>query len=740
MENKGKKLLSELKLYSDYLKWNDSEKRYETWEEAYEQIFQQHIDKYGSKITELIDEVRPLAYNKEVLASQRNLQFRGKYLFKNNARLYNCSVLYAYSPDMFNKGFFMLLSGAGLGVNLKKKYVSMLPRIYKRTESEVVKFTVPDSIEGWCEAIKVLISSYCEHPSLYAGYYGKSIKFDYSLIRPKGSLISGGYKAPGHEGLKDSLEKIELYIEKSLDTNAYIPFKSIIVYNIFMHLSNAVLSGGIRRSAMNIIFDYEDTDMLLAKTGNWRMENPHYARSNNSVGLQKGKFSKAQFLELVNLNEGDNDVGFVLQSTEDQMFNPCFEISFDFFNQIKDYNYTVIQMCNLCEIPATVSKKADGTVDSDKFLSQCKAAAILGTLQAGYTDFPYLGKETEEIVKGEALLGVSITGWMNNPNLFDAELLKEGAEVIKNTNRKVAEIIGINYAARTTTVKPSGNASVILQTPSGIHPEHAYQYFRIMQINKESEVAKWIVEHYPEMIEDSLWSATHSDYVVYVPFINDKNIITKDSLRDIEHLQMIEKVQVHWVQNGKNPEVCYNPNHDHNVSNTVLIDNKKQIVDYIYENQKNFVAVSFLARTGDKDYVQSPNTSVLTRDELFKTYGDAAFFGSGLIVDGLHCFNDNLWEACKIAENNLPLNSNRHMAILQQDWVKRFNKFSKNFFNGDKGKTTYCLKDIYLFHKWVKINRVFNELPELNKLLPKPEFTEIDTLGAIACAGGMCEI
>lgn len=737
--NNGRKLLSELKLYSDYLKWNDSEKRYETWEEAYEQIFQQHVTKYGDKITPYIDKVRPLAFNKEVLASQRNLQFRGQYLFKNNARLYNCSVLYAYSPDMFNKGFFMLLSGAGLGVNLKRKYTSMLPSVNKRSD-EVLQFTIEDSIEGWCESIKILISSYCKHPSLYEDYYGKQIKFDYSLIRPKGAFISGGYKAPGPEGLKDSLDKIENYLDKKLNGTQSIEFKGIMVYNIFMHLSNAVLSGGIRRSAMNIIFDYEDTDMLLAKTGNWRAENPHYARSNNSVGLLKGKFSKEQFLELINLNEGDNDVGFVLQSTEDQMFNPCFEISFDFFNQIKDKNYTVIQMCNLCEIPATSSRKEDGSLDVKKFYAQCEAAAILGTLQAGYTDFPYLGKETEEIVKGEALLGVSITGWMNNPALFDEDILKEGANLIKDVNTHLADLIGINAAARTTCVKPSGNASVVLQTPSGIHPEHDTQYFRVMQINKESEVAKWLENNYPEMIEDSVWSATKSDYVVYVPIVNESDIIVKDNLLDIDHLKLIEKVQTSWVATGKNVETCYNPNHDHNVSNTVLIDDRSKIVDYIYNNQQNFVAVSFLTRFGDKDFAQAPNTSVLTRDKLIKKYGDASLFASGLIVDGLHCFNNDLWLACSVASYGTKQAVNRHMQILQDDWVKRFKKFSNNFFNGDNNKAVYCLKDIHLYHKWVKINRVFTKLPDFTTILPKPEYTEIDTLGAIACQGANCEI
>lgn len=741
MINKGKKFLSELKLYTDYLKWKDDLNRYETWEEAYEEILQQHIDRYGDKIKHLIDEVRPLVFDKAVLASQRNLQFRGKYLEKNHCRLYNCSVLYAYSPDMFKKGFFMLLSGSGLGVNLKKKYVNMLPNLHRKTSDETVTFIIEDSIEGWCESIHALISTYCEHPSLNNELFGKQIRFDYSLIRPKGAYISGGYKAPGPDGLKDSLEKIEAFLQDKINGHESIAFSSIIAYNIFMYLSDAVLSGGIRRSAMNIVFDYDDADMLYAKQGNWRMTNPHYARSNNSVGLLKHSFSKELFNELVAMNNGDNDVGFVLMETEDQMFNPCFEISFDFFNQITDYNDTVIQMCNLCEINASWCVDKHDCLDKQKLYSQARVASILGTLQAGYTDFPFLGENTEAIVRGEALLGVSITGWMDNPELFENPgVLETAASIVRETNKEVSELININRAARTTCVKPSGNASVILQTPSGIHADHSLNYFRIMQINKESAVAKWMIERYPFMLEDSKWSQTQSDYVIYTPISNKEDAIFKNDLLDIDHLKMIEFVQKHWVEKGKNPECCYNPNHNHNVSNTVVIDDKEKVVDYIFDNQNNFVAVSFLTRMGDKDFTQAPFTSILSLEELIMEYDNAAIFASGLIIDGLHCFNGDLWEACSILENELKLEANRHMIILQKDWIRRAKKFAKNFFKGDMKKMIYCLKDVHLYHKWCKIEREFKKIPDFSTILPKPEYTSVDTMGAMACAGGACEI
>ena len=259
---------------------------------------------------------------------------------------------------------------------------------------------IPDSIEGWCDSVHTLISSFCQHPSLDSKYFKRKVRFDYSNIRPRGSHISGGFKAPGHEGLKNSLEKIEEFL--SNNTGELTPYK---IYYIFMHISDAVLSGGVRRSAMNVIFDFEDKEMLYAKTGNWRQDNPHFARSNNSVGLIKGKFSKEEFDNILSLNVGDNDIGFVLQTRDSQMFNPCFEISFDFYDQLENYNDTVIQMCNLTEISASYCKDKNGNLDKDLFFKQCRVGAILGTLQAGYTTFPYLGKQTEDIVSGRSFIG-----------------------------------------------------------------------------------------------------------------------------------------------------------------------------------------------------------------------------------------------------------------------------------------------------------------------------------------------
>ena len=737
--SKGKQFISDLKLYSDYLKWDDNKERFETWDEACDKVLNTHHMRYGDIVTPLLNEIRPSYHGKELLASQRNLQFREELILQNNAKLYNCCTTYCYSPDVFHKGFQVLLSGTGLGVSMKRVFTDQLPDVHIRNKGTKT-YIVEDSIEGWADASHVLISSYCQHESLLEEYFGYEIKFDLTRIRKKGAMISGGFKAPGPEGLRIALERIENLINEYLGSLTSAKFKGIIAYDIFMHLSDAVLSGGVRRSAMDIIIDEGDWELINAKIGNWRETHPWRARSNNSVGLIRNEFTKEVFQELVDLNEGASDIGFVFMSHYAEMFNPCFEIGFNFYEQIRDLNYAVFQFCNLNEINASACVDKKGNFSKVKFFELCRRAAILGTMQAGYTEFPYLGAETERIVAEEALLGISITGWMTRPELFDPELLIEGARIVKETNKETAALLGINQAARTTCVKPSGNASVILKTASGIHPEHSKRYFRVMQLNKSSETAQWLVKNMPHLLEESTWSASNTDWVVYVPFENEEGCIVKEDMQGVKHLDLIKLVQEYWVREGTNKELGFKCNTEHNVSNTVIVDDKEEIVDYIFDNQDSFTAVSFFGRYGDKDFNQAPNTEVLDTQELVDKYGDGVMFMSGLIVDGLHYFQDDLWKATEhVKDRTLPIEGNRAQVLLKKDWVRRAKQFAKKYFKGDIGACIYCMKDVHLWHKWNGINTGFKTV-DFTKILTKPTYVDVNTIGAQACAGGSCEI
>ena len=749
--NAGKKFLSDLKLHSDYLKWREEEGRYETWEEACESIVDGHRKHYAgiNGLDEEIDFALGLMKEKSILASQRNLQYRPEQIKKNNARLYNCSSMYAARNEIFQEVFYLSLSGCGVGLGLLIPFVNNLSRIEKRTKGTKT-FIIPDSIEGWSDALGVLMSSYFVDKQSFPEYAGYEIKFDYSLIRPKGAFISGGFKAPGPDGLRLSLNKIEQLMNNWIATEGN-KIRPILVCDVMCHASDAVLSGGVRRSALNMIVDPNDNEMIYAKTGNWRTENPQRGRTNNSVLMLRNETTREYFENIVAINDGASDIGFVFANSWFDMFNPCFEIlklpilgkyaldmiGYDAVEKFIADNQDKlgVAFCNLTEI------NAEACDTTEQFIDACKAASTIGTLQAGYTSFPYLGKVTEEIVKQEALIGVSITGWMNNPMLFNEELLQLGAATVKYTNARIANMIGINQAARTTCVKPSGNASVILGTASGIHPEHSERYFRIMQLNKENDTAKWLEKHMPYLLEESFWSSTNSDYVVYVPIQNPKTGLYKKDVKGVKHLELIKLVQKNWVNEGTNRELCVYPNVNHNTSNTVIVDDRDAVVGYIWDNKQDFTAVSFISDYGDKDFTQAPFTSVSTLEEVVEKYGRGAIFASGLIVDGLHYFNDNLWIACDmIKDKSIPVTGTREQVMLKKYWLTRAKKFARNFFGGDLQKTIYCLKDIHLLHKWEVVNRQFKPV-DFGEILNKPTYKNISDYAATACSGkDSCEI
>jgi ribonucleoside-diphosphate reductase alpha chain len=749
--NSGKRFLSNLKLYSDYFKWKDNLGRYENWDEACEDIVNGHRIKYTEAFIEPeLESVLESLKSQTILASQRNLQFRYPQLKQHNSRIFNCTVVHVCRPEVFQEVFYLGLCGCGVGASLLLPFVNCLPKIQLRSLGTKT-FIVEDSIEGWADALGVLMSSYMQddQPQGFSEYAGYEIKFDYSQIRENGAYINGGFKAPGPEGLKNSLEKIEKILEQWI-RNEGDTIRPILAYDIICHASDAVLSGGVRRSALSMIVDPNDEEMILAKTGTWRQDNPQRARSNNSVLIPRKSGTREFFDKIVNLNYGDNDIGFVFCNTWFDVFNPCFEIGFTpvdtyedltkiDYDQLQDWTMENqelfgIQMCNLNEI------NAEKCQTEEQFLRACKDAAILGTLQAGYTDFPYLGNRTESLVRREALLGISVTGWMNNPKLFNPELLRKGAQIVIDANKDLAKKIGINQAARTTCVKPSGNASVVLGTASGIHPEHSERYFRIMQLNKFSDTAAWLTQHMPFLLEESVWSANKTDYVVFVPITNPKDGLFKKDMKGVKHLELIRMVQQNWIVPGTVRELGICSETVHNCSCTVIIDNQQDIINYIWDNRTDFTAISFISDYGDKDFNQAPFTSVLTAEEIFAEYGKAALFASGLIVDGLHYFDNNLWQACdSMLNKDIPITGTREQVMLKKYWLKRAQQFAKNYFKNDLRRMVYCLKEVHLCHKWETISRQMREV-DFGDILKKPEFKNVSEYGAMSCSGGACEI
>lgn len=377
----------------------------------------------------------------------------------------------------------------------------------------------------------------------------------------------------------------------------------------------------------------------------------------------------------------------------------------------------------------------------EKFLYACKASAILGTLQAGYTNFTYLDDATKEITDREALLGCSITGWMTNPDvLFNEDNMRDGAHLIRETNAIVAKMIGIRQAARTTAVKPSGNASVLLGCASGIHGDHAPRYIRNVQMNTQDAVTELLTLTNPKMIEDSVWSPNKTDVVVSFPIVAKEGSIFKRDLYGVKQLDYVKLAQQVWVEEGTNVELCVDPRLRHNVSNTISVDDWDEVEQYIFDNRQYFAGISLLSSSGDRDYPQAPFTEVFTAEQLVEMYGVATIFASGLIVDGCHAFKDNLWSACATAMGQgEELSEEDSKDLTKRDWVRRFRKFAHNYFDGDLSKASYCLKDAYNLHKWEGICRNLKYV-DFSMDLSRQSYTDVNTMGAQACSGSACEI
>lgn len=737
-------VMSNYKFIKDYAKWNPSENRYEDWGEAVDRVMDMHKFKYSEEIknserlSDLIDYATHAYKDQMCLASQRSLQFGGEPTLKKEGRMYNCLTSYCDRPRFFQEAMWWLLLGGGVGFSVQTHHVSKLPEISMPDSSDdnIKTFVIPDSIEGWSDAFGVLLSSYWPKDSApFPEYSGKLVRFDYSEIRPEGSLISGGFKAPGPDGLRLSINKVIDLIENEI-SSGNSKLKSINAYDIVMHMSDAVLSGGVRRSATICLFSPDDLEMIGAKTGNWFEDNPQRGRSNNSALLVRGETSKVTYDDLFDSIIQFGEPGIVWAESTEVMYNPCVEIG---FMPIAPNGNSAWQGCNLTEC------NGGKMTDMDSAKRSVKAATILGTLQAGFTNFEYTDKDTKDTFEKESLLGVSITGWMENPDfLFTPDVQRELAEMAVRINEEVASLIGINPAARVTCTKPSGNASVLLGTSSGIHPHHSKRYFRNMQGNVNEDVVKEFMKVNPDAVEDSVWSATGRDVVLSFPIIAPEGSKFKDELLGTKLLDYVKVAQNNWVEYGTVESRSTDSRLRHNISNTITVDDWDEVREYVWKYQNDFAGISFLSMSGDKDYPQAPFTEVKTPEELTEEYGVSAMLASGLIVDALNAFNDDLWKACNIAlgvdaEAYAELKHANSRNALKRDWIRRFDQFASRFFNGDVKKTTYLLKDVHLLHKWEKITRTMKDIDWDHADL-EPKYTDVNTTGAVACSGGVCEI
>jgi ribonucleoside-diphosphate reductase alpha chain len=563
-------ILSEITTHLKYAKYLPEVKRRETWDELVTRNKEMHTEKYPA-LKEEIDWAYKFVYDKKVLPSMRSLQFGGKPIQINNSRIFNCSYLPIDDMAAFSEIMFLLLSGCGVGYSVQQHHIEKLPEIRKPLKSK--RYLVGDSIEGWADAVKVLMKAYLRG--------GAAPAFDFRDIRPKGAeLITVGGKAPGPEPLKIALTHVQAILDRKQDGQK---LSSLECHDIICHLADAVLSGGIRRAALISLFNLDDEEMLTCKFGNWWEENPQRGRANNSAMLLRSKIEKDTFLTLWKKIELSNsgEPGFLFSNDKDAGTNPCAEI-----------NLKPNQFCNLCEINAS-------DIDTqEEYNARAKAASFIGTLQASYTDFHYLRDVWKKTTEKEALLGIGMTGIASGAVL--KLNMKEAAKVAVEENERVAKIIGINRAARVTTVKPSGTTSLVLGTSSGIHAWHDEFYARRIRVGKNEALYTYLSIYHPELLEDDFFKPT-IQAVISVPQKAPQGAITR-SESALDLLERIKTINKNWIKPGHRRGANM-----HNVSATVTIkpDEWESIGEWLFENKEYFTALSVLPHS-DHTYVQAP--------------------------------------------------------------------------------------------------------------------------------------
>jgi ribonucleoside-diphosphate reductase alpha chain len=575
----NQRILSDLVIHMKYARYIPELKRRELWGEICERYAKMMRDKYPALHDEINENIR-FVLDKKVLPSMRAMQFAGPAIERNCSRIYNCAYMPVDDIRSFSEAMFLLLGGTGVGFSVQFHHVEKLPAVAKGRKRK--RFLVGDSLEGWADAVKVLLK----------GYFGISDyvpDFDYSDIRPKGArLVTAGGKAPGPEPLKICMAHLSAILDRKADGEKLTPLEC---HDMMCHIANAVLAGGIRRSAMISLFSPDDEEMLTCKFGNWWELNEQRGRANNSVVLMRDATTKEDFLRLWKKIElsGTGEPGFYFTNHADWGTNPCCEIALRPF-----------QFCNLCEINVS-----DITSQND-LNERARAAAFFGTLQAGFTNFHYLREIWRTTTEDEALIGVGMTGIASGCVLnYD---LQEAADEVKRVNHRVSAMIGIQYAARCTTIKPSGTSSLVLGTSSGIHAWHGEFYLRRIRIGKNEALYTYLSINHPEILEDDMLNSRQG--IICIPQKAPPGSILRTE-HVIDLLERIRKFNTEWVRNRS-----WVKNNHNNVSATISIADGdwQKVGEWMWNNKASYNGLSVLP-FDNGNYKQAP----------FEDIGEARF-------------------------------------------------------------------------------------------------------------------
>ena len=579
----SQKILGDITVFNKYSRHKPELNRRETWEEICFRNMDMHIKKYPELQEDIKIVYHNFVLNKKVLPSMRSMQFGGTPIELANNRMFNCAYCSVSKIDSFWEAMFLLLGGTGLGFSVQKHHIKKLP-IVRGPLKRPRRFVIDDSITGWSDAIKVLIKAY---------FYGKSNpNFIYDDIRQKGApLVTSGGKAPGPDGLRVCIHQIRSVLNNVKGRK----LTSLEAHDIMCFVSDAVLAGGIRRAALISLFSKDDQDMLSCKTGAWYELNPQRGRSNNSVVLHRADTTEEEFKRIWKKVELSNsgEPGIFWTNDYELGANPC--------------NETSLRDCGLCNLEEIAAATIENQQD---FEDRAKAASFIGTLQAGFTDFHYLRPEWQDNAEEEALLGVGMTG-IASANVLSLDL-KAGARVVVEENKRVADIIGINPAARCTVVKPSGTSSLVVGSSSGIHPWHSEYYIRRIRLGKNEAMYKYLLDKFPMLIEDCVFKP-HLEAVASFPQKAPEGAILRTESY-IDLLERVKKFNLDWVKEGHVQGVNY-----HNVSCTISLKPSEWEAcgKWMWYHRNDYTGIAVLPEnTGNYQQTPFESCSEKTYEEL----------------------------------------------------------------------------------------------------------------------------
>lgn len=570
---------------SRYARWLPEKGRREEWAETVGRYVKHFSSKYPEFAEKLETEIQPAIEQLAVMPSMRMLMTAGAALDKDNVAGYNCAYLAVDTPRAFDETMYILMCGTGVGFSVERQYVNQLPTVAEEFHPSETTIVVPDSKIGWATSYRELVAML---------YSGKVPKWDLSRVRPAGApLKTFGGRASGAKPLNDLFN----FTVKVLKGAAGRKLTSIECHDIMCKIADIVVVGGVRRSALISLSNLTDDRMRHAKSGKWWVENPQRGLANNSVAYTEKPDMEAfmrEWLALIESKSGERGIFYrgaaerlvperrKKSEYKDYGCNPCSEILL-----------RSKQFCNLTEVVV----RAEDTLETLK--AKVELATIMGTFQATQTNFRYLSSTWKKNTEEEALLGVSLTGIMDNkftaghPDL--AEILEELRDLAVEVNKKWAALLGINPAAAITCVKPSGTVSQLVDSASGIHTRHSDYYIRTVRADKKDPLAKMMRDAGFPCEDDVMKPDT--GYVFSFPTKSPDGAITRDDRSAIEQLELWKTYQLHWCE------------HKPSVTISVRDHEWLEVGAWVYANFDIMSGVSFLPHS-DHTYQQAPYQEV----------------------------------------------------------------------------------------------------------------------------------